>query len=83
MSRIITSRTTHQAIRSMLRADGYGESVVDRAAEIKDAAGRGCLLWTRDRLTTTDASRIDARPSDVAALDAAELRAYERGGDPC
>jgi hypothetical protein len=83
MDRTITSRTTHEAIRSMLREDGYGETVVERAAEIKDAAGRGALLWTRTRLTTTDSSRIDARPIyDHAGLDAAERRSHERGGDP-
>jgi hypothetical protein len=60
MDRTITSRTTHQDIRRMLREDGYGETIAARAAEIKDAAGRGALLWTKTRLTTS--SRIDARP---------------------
>lgn len=31
------------------------------ATEIKQAALRGCLVWTKSRITTTDASRIDVR----------------------
>lgn len=57
----ITARTTLEEIRSALLADGYQE-LRDRAKEIKQAALTGCLLWTSERLTTTDASRIDARP---------------------
>lgn len=57
----ITTKTTLAEIRSALLADGY-EALRDRAAEIKKAALTGCLLWTPERLTTTDASRIDARP---------------------
>lgn len=80
--RIITSRTSIEGIRSMLRADGYGENVVSLASSIKDAAGRGLLVWTKDRITTTDESRIDAQPIyDNAALDAAERRSFDRGGD--
>jgi len=47
-------------LRWLLREDGY-EALVDRAADIQNAARRGCLLWTARRLTTTDASRIDER----------------------
>lgn len=56
----ITARTTLSEIREMLSEDGYGH-LVDRAAEIKSAARTGSLLWTRERLTTTDSSRIDTR----------------------
>lgn len=48
-------------LRAQLREGGYGY-LVDRAEEIRAAAARGCLLWTHRRLTTTDYSRIDARP---------------------
>jgi len=47
-------------LRWLLREDGFG-SIVDRAADIQNAARRGCLLWTARRLTTTDHSRIDER----------------------
>jgi len=47
-------------LRWLLSEDGFG-SLVDRAADIQNAARRGCLLWTARRLTTTDASRIDER----------------------
>jgi len=47
-------------LKWLLREDGY-EAIVDRAADIQNAARRGCLLWTARRLTTTDASRIDER----------------------
>ena len=57
----ITTRTTLGDIRSMLRREGY-EALVEYAAEIKRAATHGALLWTSERITTTDASRIDARP---------------------
>ncbi|HEX7069878.1 MAG TPA: hypothetical protein VF190_03685 [Rhodothermales bacterium] len=62
----ITTRTPLAEIRTMLCADGY-ESLVDRADDVKRAAVSGCLLWTSERLTTTDRSRIDARP-DVASI---------------
>lgn len=55
----ITSRTPLASIREMLFEDGFGH--VDPKA-VRTAAAKGCLLWTRERLTTTDASRIDARP---------------------
>lgn len=58
----ITSRTTLDQIRTALHLDGYG-ALAPRASEIKQAADRGCLLWTSNRLTTTDRSRIDARPA--------------------
>ncbi len=61
----ITSKTTISQVRAALREDGYA-ALAPRAKEILDAAWRGCLLWTRDRLTTTDASRIDARPEGVS-----------------
>lgn len=57
----ITSRTPLHQIRTALRDDGYAH-LVGRESEIRQAATRGCLLWTRERLTTTDGSRIDERP---------------------
>jgi hypothetical protein len=88
MSRTITSRTTIAQIRSYLREDGY-ETLVSRAAEIKAAAERGALLWGPFRLTTTDASRIDARAVETSpsvranderdAQIAAEGERYTRG----
>lgn len=77
MGTTITSRTTHAEIRRMLREDGY-ESLTDRAAEIKDAAGRRALLWTSERLTTTDASRIDARPRRFTSEDMDYAAGVER-----
>jgi hypothetical protein len=61
----ITARTTVAQIRAALREDGYA-ALTPRAKEILDAAWRGCLVWTAERLTTTDASRIDARPEVVS-----------------
>lgn len=49
-------------LEDWLCQDGY-EALVPRAREIRIAAERGCLLWTKERLTTTDLSQIDARPS--------------------
>lgn len=57
----ITVKTRTAAITSALRADGYA-ALVGREDEIRRAALTGALLWTRERLTTTDKSRIDARP---------------------
>lgn len=56
----ITTRTTVTEIRDRLHETGFAK-LSDRAGEIKLAAASGCLLWTSERLTTTDASRIDAR----------------------
>jgi hypothetical protein len=55
----INANTTMRQIRSMLTHDGYDPSL---AEDVRRAHHAGCLLWTRDRLTTTDASRIDVRP---------------------
>jgi hypothetical protein len=55
------TRMTLAEIRELLIKDGY-RALTPRASEIKAAARTGCLLWTRARLTTTDRSRIDARP---------------------
>ena len=55
----ITSKTTVSEIAAALRVDGYSESL---ASAVKQAWTCGCLLWTPERLTTTNASRIDARP---------------------
>lgn len=49
------------AIEAALVEDGYG-ALVPRAFEIRRAGQHGALLWTAQRLVTTDASRIDARP---------------------
>jgi len=56
----ITTRTTITEIGEHLHETGFAE-LADRAGEIKRAFANGCLLWTAERLTTTDASRIDAR----------------------
>ncbi len=58
----ITDATPLTAIRAALKADGYG-ALVEEARRIRQAASVGCLLWTPERLTTTDGSRIDARPA--------------------
>lgn len=55
----ITSQTTLAEIRDMLCEDGY-EHLINRAKEIKSAARHGSLMWTREKLYTTDASRISA-----------------------
>ncbi len=59
----ITTRTTLSQIRSMLADDGYDQAL---APAVKQAARTGSLLWTRERLTTTDASRLDVRPREIA-----------------
>lgn len=48
-------------LRHQLRADGYF-MLLNRVDEIRNAARAGALLWTSERLATSDASRIDARP---------------------
>lgn len=58
----VIARMSTTKIEEALKAGGYG-ALVGRAAEIKKAAKNGCLLWSSTRLTTTDASRIDARPA--------------------
>jgi hypothetical protein len=45
----------------MLHEDGY-DKLQPLASAIQAAARRGALLWTPERITTTDASKIDARP---------------------
>ena len=52
---------TTARIAERLMDQGYG-ALIGRAEEIRAAAQNGALLWTRKRLTTTDGSRIDARP---------------------
>ncbi len=59
--RIDFDRATLTEIEQALREDGYDE-LVPRAYEIRRAGQNGALVWTRDHLTTTDASRINARP---------------------
>jgi hypothetical protein len=51
----ITSRTTVAEIADQLEADGFDPGL---AAQVKKASKTGSLLWTRDKLVTTDASRI-------------------------
>lgn len=58
----ITSDTTVAEIQEMLYEDGYSH-LAERAAEIKRAAMRGALLWTKHRIVTTDRSRISSRPA--------------------
>ena len=57
----IAARTPLADVRRALRIDGY-DALTPRAADIKRAAVVGALLWTRERIRTTDASRIDATP---------------------
>lgn len=64
----MTQRTTKTAsqmsvreIEAALDRDGY-YGLIGREREIQRAAREGALLWTPQRLTTTDASQIDARP---------------------
>lgn len=54
-------RATVNQIRDALEDGGYFQ-LVGREGDIREAAKRGALLWTAKRLTTTDGSRIDARP---------------------
>ena len=54
-------RASLTEIEAALRTDGY-EALVPRAFEVRRAGQRGALLWTPERLTTTDESRISARP---------------------
>ena len=42
-----------------LERDGFDPELAEAVLQAHEA---GALLWTRSRLTTTDASRIDARP---------------------
>lgn len=61
----LVARMSVATIESALIADGY--TVFRGMADaVKRAAQKGCLLWTSERLTTTDSSRIDARPRRVA-----------------
>jgi len=55
----ITTKTTIKSIRNALSADGFSPIY---ASAVKRAALAGCLLWSSERLVTTDSSRIDARP---------------------
>lgn len=57
----ITTKTTISEIEKMLTEDGFG-ALAKQAKQIKKAAISGALLWTPARITTTDNSRIDARP---------------------
>ena len=54
-------KMTIAQIRARLYSDGY-DRLVGREEEIRVASQRGALLWTPARLSTTDASQIDARP---------------------
>lgn len=58
--RLFTATTDVASVRRMLTGDGYDSSL---AEDVLAAARKGALLWTRERLTTTDSSRIDARPT--------------------
>lgn len=60
MTARITSRSTVADVRDMLREDGYPDDT-ETARAVRAAHRRGALLWTRERLTTTDASRLDLR----------------------
>lgn len=56
----VNARTTLDEIRQMLLDDGFPE-LSERAAEIKKASMSGSLLWTADKIVTTDKSRICVR----------------------
>lgn len=58
----ITTRTTLAQIRNQLAADGYEPEC---ARDVKRAAMHGCLLWTSEKLVTTDGSRIAAFPASA------------------
>jgi len=68
MSKLANQLISHMSVATIERAliaDGY--TVVRGMADaVKRAAQKGCLLWTSERITTTDSSRIDARPRRVA-----------------
>lgn len=49
------------AIRELLHQDGYAH-LAPRAKEVQQAAAHGCLLWTREKIVTTDISRIHSCP---------------------
>ena len=55
----INARTPLATIRAALLADGFGHC---EPAKVRAAAVAGALLWTKERLTTTDVSRYDERP---------------------
>ena len=74
---------------ALIKAAAFGktacETGIHRATDslakaVKQAAMAGCLLWTPERLTTTNASRIDARPgsSSYARCCAAGPKYTER-----
>jgi|HigsolmetaAR202D_1030399.scaffolds.fasta_scaffold49377_2 hypothetical protein len=58
----LTSKTTVAEVRAMAREDGF-EITSAEARQILAAHKKGALVWTRDRITTTDASRLDLRPT--------------------
>ena len=55
----MNSKTTVADVRAMLREDEYDPAL---AKAVRRAFKRGALVWTTERLPTTDESRIDARP---------------------
>ena len=62
MGSATVGRMSLKTLSEALAAGGHA-ALVGRASEIKRAAKSGCLLWSSTRLTTTDGSRIDARPA--------------------
>jgi hypothetical protein len=61
----LVSQMSVASIEDALRVGGYAV-YPGMADAVKRAAAKGCLLWTSERLTTTDSSRIDARPQRAA-----------------
>jgi hypothetical protein len=51
----ITDQTSISEIADQLEADGFNPQL---AVSVKKAAKTGSLLWTREKLITTDASKI-------------------------
>ena len=74
----LTNKTTTKQIELALVADGFvsaprteedAHDLRDLARAVHRAWERGCLLWTNDRITTSDQSRIDIRASAARAAE--------------
>lgn len=59
------SRMTIDQVRELLAADGFDPNL---AGAVKRAAANGCLLWTTDKLVTTDSSRLHCFPHEPQEL---------------
>ena len=81
----VSPRSTLAEIADVLASDGYQSvgpswrTTTELAALVRRAWRAGSLLWTAERLTSTDASRIDIRPDLDARGDSwneLELHGY-------